>query len=372
MIFRNGPAFHFAFIGNSTTLPSMTKSLVFARVALFTFFALTCIGFAVSAHAQTSSSTDCSAMMDFGSGFSIPALSADCIGFGDLSDLIPSSAADAIDDAFDTPSLSASSSLDAGASLFSDSASTTSLFPFELDISIGDTSVTGSIDPTGGGGLNVNVDTAFGSFALTSDDCVLTIIKRVVGGTAVPSDFQIHVNSGGADVSNSPQAGSSSGTIYNLNSGTYTVTESGGPAGYTASFSGACDASGTMNISASDSATCIITNTFATSTPGGGSENPGGGGGDNPGPGGGGNNPGGGGTSGGGGGGGSSGGGGSNGGGPITQVSPETATIPESGVLPGVPNTGSGGTAPTTLLMLAFSGMLALGAGSMLRKTLHD
>src|SRR5262249_25899638 len=61
----------------------------------------------------------------------------------------------------------------------------------------------------------------------------------------------------------SPQPGSATGTSYSdLAAGAYTVSESGGPAGYTASFSGDCDQTGAVTLTAGDAKTCTITNTF--------------------------------------------------------------------------------------------------------------
>lgn len=89
----------------------------------------------------------------------------------------------------------------------------------------------------------------------------LTVIKNVVGGTATSSDFSIHVKSVEADVSGSPQLGSASGTLYSLAGGSYTVSESGGPANYASSFSG-CNADGNITVTNGQSVTCTITNTY--------------------------------------------------------------------------------------------------------------
>jgi hypothetical protein len=92
----------------------------------------------------------------------------------------------------------------------------------------------------------------------------LTVIKHVVndnGGTATADQWSIHVTSGGSDVSGSPQAGSESGTIYNLTGGTYNVSESGGPSGYAGpTFSGDCDSSGNVTVVAGQNKTCTLTN----------------------------------------------------------------------------------------------------------------
>jgi uncharacterized repeat protein (TIGR01451 family) len=92
----------------------------------------------------------------------------------------------------------------------------------------------------------------------------LTVVKRVVnddGGTATAGNFTMHIRSGGVDVAGkSPFAGSAAGTTRTLTAGAYTVGESGGPAGYAASISGACTAGGTVTLAVGDAKTCTITN----------------------------------------------------------------------------------------------------------------
>jgi hypothetical protein len=60
----------------------------------------------------------------------------------------------------------------------------------------------------------------------------------------------------------SPQPGNEQGTTYTLPSGTYTVSESNGPAGYVfGGFSGNCDSNGIVTLSASAAyQTCTLTN----------------------------------------------------------------------------------------------------------------
>ena len=93
----------------------------------------------------------------------------------------------------------------------------------------------------------------------------LTVVKHVVnddGGTASASDFTMHVRSGGSDVAGrSPFPGAEApGTTRTLDAGTYTVAESGGPAGYAATVSGDCAPGGTVTLAAGQSKTCTITN----------------------------------------------------------------------------------------------------------------
>ena len=234
----------------------------------------------------------------------------------------------------------------------------------------------------------------------------LKVVKQVAGGTALASDFDMHVTQAGTDIAGSPQPGSPSGTSYiGLAAGSYAVSESGGPSGYSASFSGDCNTAGVVSVTASSSLTCSITNTFATSTlPGGGhttsgslsgtvvastggsltgavatssggtlsgtvldpgsgtlsgtvvapSSSGGGGGG-----GGGGSSV----SSGGGSGGGSSTGSGGGGAGAV----PAGQVLGASTSVPGVPNTGAGGDAAQTMLILLISALMALAGISYLR-----
>src|SRR3989344_8359410 len=113
---------------------------------------------------------------------------------------------------------------------------------------------------------------------LTADECdapppagsgTLKVVKIVAGGgSASPSDFSLHVKSGGTDVGGSPQPGSVAGTSYvGLAPGEYTVSETG-PANYTASFIGACNSSGVVTVPDSlIPVVCTITNTFSGPPP---------------------------------------------------------------------------------------------------------
>lgn len=88
----------------------------------------------------------------------------------------------------------------------------------------------------------------------------LVVIKNVVnndGGAATSSNFTIHVN---ATSSSDSFPGSASGTRTTLLPRTYTVSETGGPSGYTTVFSGDCNASGSVIVSSGSTSTCTITN----------------------------------------------------------------------------------------------------------------
>jgi hypothetical protein len=100
---------------------------------------------------------------------------------------------------------------------------------------------------------------------ITNGPCTATlhVIKQVIndnGGTAVASDFTVHVKIDGSDVAGSPAAGAESpGTTYTLPTGTYNVSEDAFP-GYAASYGGDSDASGNVTLVAGDEKTVIITN----------------------------------------------------------------------------------------------------------------
>jgi hypothetical protein len=90
---------------------------------------------------------------------------------------------------------------------------------------------------------------------ITNDDrpASITVVKTVIndnGGTKVVADFPLFVSGTAvtSGVTNTFPAPAS-----------YAVTETTDP-GYTRTFSGACDASGNMNVSPGDSKTCTITN----------------------------------------------------------------------------------------------------------------
>ena len=86
----------------------------------------------------------------------------------------------------------------------------------------------------------------------------LFVIKKVVndnGGTAVPSDFTLAVNA--TDPTPASFKGADTpGVEVTLAPGAYSVAETGGPAGYTGSFSAAC----TGTIALGETKTCTVTN----------------------------------------------------------------------------------------------------------------
>jgi hypothetical protein len=83
----------------------------------------------------------------------------------------------------------------------------------------------------------------------------ITITKNVVGGTATTGSFTYRID----------------GNIVPLGSnvvtpGSHTITETGGPANYVATFGSGCNASGTIVAVSNTNVTCAITNTFVPLT----------------------------------------------------------------------------------------------------------
>ena len=98
---------------------------------------------------------------------------------------------------------------------------------------------------------------------ITNDDqaATLTVIKHVIndnGGTATAGQWTITVTGGNASPASFP--GSASGTTVSIDANaTYTVSESGGPAGYTQTDA-SIECSSTTGLPSGGSATCTITN----------------------------------------------------------------------------------------------------------------
>ncbi|MFA5030977.1 MAG: SdrD B-like domain-containing protein, partial [Patescibacteria group bacterium] len=92
----------------------------------------------------------------------------------------------------------------------------------------------------------------------TQDVGQLTVIKHVAGSTEPAASWTMNV----AGTTPLSFAGSEAGTTNTVVAGNYTVTETKtGPAGYTLSYSGDCDASGKVTIANGDNKTCTLTNT---------------------------------------------------------------------------------------------------------------
>ena len=99
----------------------------------------------------------------------------------------------------------------------------------------------------------------------TSTASSLRVIKSVINlstGTAVPSDFMIHVKSATStlDVSGSPAVGVlTPGTLYTLPTGTYTISEN--PNNYTQTFGGDCVGGSVTFTAPGQSKVCTVINT---------------------------------------------------------------------------------------------------------------
>ena len=88
----------------------------------------------------------------------------------------------------------------------------------------------------------------------------LTVIKQVVndnGGTAAANAWTMNV--AGPTPLTFPGA-ASPGTTNTVDPGSYTITESGGPSGYTLTYSGDCDSSGNVTVPAFHERICTLTN----------------------------------------------------------------------------------------------------------------
>lgn len=116
---------------------------------------------------------------------------------------------------------------------------------------------------------------AFGGTVSTDVDTITTpttlhVIKLVVngsGGTAIASNFNVHVKLAGIDVAGSPIAGAAApGTTFPLSAGTYVVSEDAN-ASYVQSFSGACNSSGVVTLVTGDDKICTIINTDIPAPP---------------------------------------------------------------------------------------------------------
>lgn len=110
-------------------------------------------------------------------------------------------------------------------------------------------------------------DSVICTFTNTLNQGSLTVIKHVVGGTAVASDWTMHVNNTQAqDVVPSFPGAENPGTSVALISGSYNVTESGGSTDYSLSYSGDCDSGGNVSLAIGATKTCTLTNTRDTGT----------------------------------------------------------------------------------------------------------
>lgn len=99
----------------------------------------------------------------------------------------------------------------------------------------------------------------------------VTIQVAVANGSADSSDFDIRIRKVGGISFGNLQASGDIITFGMLSPGTYLVTSSG-PSGYSASWSGDCNAQGEVIIEAGVAKQCTLTETFAVPPPSGGSD----------------------------------------------------------------------------------------------------
>ncbi|ROS75155.1 choice-of-anchor A domain-containing protein [Curtobacterium sp. PhB130] len=99
----------------------------------------------------------------------------------------------------------------------------------------------------------------------------LTLVKQVDGGTASASDWTLTAAGAGAGATTiSGQSGSSAVTDQTVAAGDYTLSESGGPDGYTAgdwTCVGARVTGATVTVEGGDDVVCTIVNTAVSPTP---------------------------------------------------------------------------------------------------------
>ncbi len=117
-------------------------------------------------------------------------------------------------------------------------------------------------DSQGGGNQEVNVTVIVSPVVVPA---VIHVIKQVIntgGGTAVASDFILHLKIAGTDVDGSPHFGiETPGTAYSVVAGNYSISEDS-TSTYASSFSGDCDTSGNIVLLAGDNKGCTVVNTF--------------------------------------------------------------------------------------------------------------
>lgn len=133
------------------------------------------------------------------------------------------------------------------------------VIPVSQDISVGANTTWLWRALTFGHTVTTNTTTITNTCGSAAGTGTLNVIKTVVGGTGVPSDFRMYVNYNGSVVGSGLWTGGI-GTVYTLTAGTYTVSEDTN-ASYTQSLSADC-----LNVTllSGDDKTCTITNTYIT------------------------------------------------------------------------------------------------------------
>lgn len=102
----------------------------------------------------------------------------------------------------------------------------------------------------------------------------LKVNTVIQGGTAVATDFTVHLKKSGEPDTGAPSGSGSAVTFNNLTPGAYTVIQSPPLANYTVSWSGACNSLGNVTVVGDRTVTCTITHTFVPTGGSGGSGRP--------------------------------------------------------------------------------------------------
>ena len=112
------------------------------------------------------------------------------------------------------------------------------------------------------GAVTLDSNTIINNSCSVTSTATLIVIKDVINnnsGSALAADFLIHVTLDGTDVTGSPANGSTIGTSYTLNPGTYVVSE---PAhsGYDMIFTGDILSNGTVTLASGETKTIHVVN----------------------------------------------------------------------------------------------------------------
>ncbi len=120
-------------------------------------------------------------------------------------------------------------------------------------------SYSGGCDTNGGitAVANQNVTCTITNTFVPPIPTTITITKSVVGGTATTGSFTYRIDGNAVPLN----------TANTVAAGAHTVTETGGPANYVATFGGSCNGAGQITAVSNTNVTCTITNTFVPPTP---------------------------------------------------------------------------------------------------------
>ncbi len=97
----------------------------------------------------------------------------------------------------------------------------------------------------------------------------LKVNTVINGGTAMQSDFTVHLKKSNEPDTGSPSGSGSTVTFNNLIPGSYSVIQSPPLDGYTLTWSDACNSQGTVTVVGDRTVICTITHTFSSHNSGG-------------------------------------------------------------------------------------------------------